>query len=124
MRNPEAARKRAREWHKKNHARHLAYMAERRKTHAIQILSGKLQAAFGINIEEYNALLASQNGGCAICGKSPEHNKKRLAVDHCHSSNKVRGLLCSPCNQAIGLFRDSAELLQSAILYLNQEPKI
>lgn len=121
MRNPEAARKRAREWHKNNHARHLAYMAERRKTHADHILSSKLQSTFGINLDEYNAMLASQNGGCAICGKSSEENKKRLAVDHCHNSKKVRGLLCSPCNQAIGLFKDSTELLQSAISYLNQQ---
>jgi hypothetical protein len=124
MRNPEAARKRANEWHKKNHVRHLAYMAERRKTHAAQILSGKLQSAFGITLNEYNTLLSNQKGMCAICGKSPEQNKKRLAVDHCHNSSKVRGLLCSACNQGIGLFKDSVSLLQSAILYLTPTPKI
>lgn len=123
MRNPEAAKKRARVWHTKNRAYHLAYMAERRKTHAIQILSGKLQSVFGINIEEYNTLLAGQNGGCAICQKPPQQNKKRLAVDHCHKTQKVRGLLCSTCNQAIGLLKDDASLLQSAILYLTKKPK-
>ncbi len=123
MRNPEASRKRANEWHKKNHARHLAYMAERRKTHALQILSSKLQSAFGITIAEYNALFSSQKGACAICHKSPDQNKKRLAVDHCHNTKKVRGLLCSTCNQGIGLFKDDVKLLQSAILYLTKTQK-
>jgi hypothetical protein len=123
IRNSEAARKRSNEWHKKNHARHLAYMAERRKTHALQILSSKLQSAFGITLEEYNAFFSNQKGACAICQKHPQQNKKRLAVDHCHKTQKVRGLLCSTCNQAIGLFKDDVSLLQSAILYLTKTPK-
>lgn len=116
--NPEAARSRARAWHEKNRERHLAYMAERRKHHADKIRCGKLRSAFGISLEQYTSILASQNGQCAICGRAQDANKKRLAVDHCHKTSKVRGLLCSPCNQAIGLFKDSVPSLQSAIQYL------
>ena len=120
LRNPEAARKRANEWYKKNHARQKAYMADRRKTHAEQIAGSKLKSAFGITLTDYNAMLEKQNHQCAICGKSPEQNKKRLAVDHCHTTNKIRGLLCSTCNKAIGLFSDNIPQLQSAIQYLSQ----
>lgn len=120
QRNPEAARKRASEWHKNNHARHLAYMADRRKTHAEQIAASKRKSAFGITLADYNAMLEKQNHQCAICGKSPEQNQKRLAVDHCHTTNKIRGLLCSTCNKAIGLFSDNIPQLQSAIQYLSQ----
>lgn len=119
-RNPEAARKRANEWHAKNRERHLAYMAGRRKTHADQITSSKLKAAFGITLAEYLSMLEGQHSQCAICGKSPSQNKKRLAVDHCHSTNKIRGLLCSACNKAIGLFSDNIRHLQSAIQYLSK----
>jgi len=61
----------------------------------------------------------AQGGVCAICGK-PEATArtKRLCVDHCHETGKVRGLLCSHCNRAIGLLGDSCAILASAITYL------
>lgn len=72
---------------------------------------------FGITMAEYQALSDAQDGRCAICGAQP--NGKALAVDHCHSSAKVRGLLCSSCNTAIGLLKDSPGLLRKAIDYLS-----
>jgi len=123
LRNPEASRARAKKWHYDNKEKHLAYMAVRRRVYADQILSGKLKSTFGITLSEYNALLAKQNGGCAICNKTAEQNKKRLAVDHCHKSNKIRGLLCSACNQAIGLFKDQIVLMKSAIKYIRKNTK-
>lgn len=60
---------------------------------------------YGITPEQYDALLATQRGVCAIegCGNSPEHQSGRsLAIDHCHKTGKVRGLLCIACNVAIG----------------------
>ena len=70
-------------------------------------LRGKnLKRMYGIDVDEYNTLLENQNNVCAICKKECESGK-RLAVDHCHESNKVRGLLCTKCNTAIGLFDNS-----------------
>lgn len=74
---------------------------------------------YGITLEEYDALLAKQGGVCAICKCSPDvQHHKVLAVDHCHDSKKVRGLLCDRCNLGIGGLKDNPELLQAAITYL------
>ncbi len=64
------------------------------------------QKAYGIDVAEYDRMLASQNGVCKLCGgDDPKtHGKKYFAVDHCHTSGKVRGLLCSPCNIALGFY--------------------
>lgn len=77
---------------------------------------------YGITYEQYEELLAQQNFGCAICGSSVSNNKRtsgKLFVDHCHTTGKVRGLLCSRCNHALGQFDDNVELLTKAVSYLN-----
>lgn len=78
--------------------------------------------AYGIEPEEFDAMVAKQGGVCAICGLPPrgKGNGKHLHVDHCHVSGPVRGLLCSPCNTALGLFDDNSERLQAAIRYLER----
>jgi|SRR6266576_5149635 len=69
--------------------------------------------------EEFYRLLAVQGGKCAICGYSKRTAKdKRLSVDHDHATGKVRGLLCSQCNTAIGMLRESLALLGAAAVYL------
>lgn len=84
----------------------------------------KLKKAYGITLEEYEELLSKQNGKCAICSvdnNSKYCNKPRaFAVDHCHTTGKIRGLLCSDCNTGIGLFKDNTNLLHFAIKYLNK----
>lgn len=83
---------------------------------------------YGITELEYQEMLKKQKGCCAICGVDkpiPSHNSKdgspqRLAIDHCHETGKVRGLLCFSCNRGIGYLKDSIELLESAIIYLKQ----
>ena len=74
-----------------------------------------LKHKYGISEEDYERLFESQNGRCAICKKETE---RRLDVDHCHSTNKVRGLLCNQCNQGLGLFQDNPLILKSALEYL------
>jgi hypothetical protein len=83
-----------------------------------------LKKSYGVTAEWYTSTSAEQGGTCAIC-KKPETavvrgRQLRLSVDHCHTSGKVRGLLCSVCNRAIGALRDDVSLLQSAINYLKQ----
>lgn len=74
---------------------------------------------FGITSAKYQEMLTTQNHACAVCS-TPPARKKRLAVDHCHSSGKVRGLLCSSCNLAIGLLQDDPVRMQAALDYLQK----
>lgn len=80
----------------------------------------RLRAEYGINAERYEAMLTQQGGGCAICGV-PQGSRRgeRLAVDHCHHSGRVRGLLCANCNRGIGLLEDRPERLRRAAEYLD-----
>lgn len=73
-----------------------------------------------ISIEEYKTLLLVQEYKCAICHLPEPVEKKDLAVDHDHATGIIRGLLCSRCNLALGLFRDSVSSLESAIHYLTR----
>ncbi len=79
---------------------------------------------FGLSLNDYKRLLADQNGVCAICSK-PETRKIYgktilMAVDHCHKTGRVRGLLCGGCNKGIGHFGDDPSLLVSAADYLRR----
>jgi len=72
---------------------------------------------YKVSEETIAELLAK--GKCDICG-SPSLTKPRHAIDHCHTTGKVRGLLCWPCNKGLGNFKDNPELIQKAIKYLEQ----
>lgn len=75
---------------------------------------------YGLTEEDFNAMLAAQNGACAICKSTdPQDRWGRFHVDHCHTTGKVRGLLCSHCNTGLGKFYDNTETLAEAIRYLN-----
>ena len=73
---------------------------------------------YGITLEDYNSMFQEQGGCCAICKTHQLKKKRRLAVDHCHDSGEVRGLLCQDCNTGIGLLQDSKDILYEAIKYL------
>lgn len=83
-----------------------------------------LTRTYGITLEDYDRMLQDQNGRCAICCSSNHKGAARTShwcVDHCHSTGKVRGLLCHACNRALGNFGDSIESLERAILYLKNQ---
>lgn len=81
----------------------------------------RMRRQFGIGAAEYDELLASQNGGCAICGATVgDGSGRRHHIDHCHKTGAVRGILCSECNLGLGKFRDDLDLLQCAINYLSR----
>lgn len=76
---------------------------------------------YGITLDTYKKLLDEQNHKCAICKKDTANSKRKgLYVDHCHTSTKVRGLLCQKCNQGLGLFDDNVEYLEQAVSYLKR----
>lgn len=78
----------------------------------------KLKTTYGISPEQFNNMLADQDGCCKICKSPHPHGKGTWHIDHCHSTGKLRGLLCHYCNTGLGAFRDNLFLLKSAMEYL------
>ena len=74
---------------------------------------------YGLTLLDYDRMLREQNGGCAICGGSPDVHKY-FHVDHDHVTGIVRGLLCQACNTGIGKLRDDPSLLRRATAYLER----
>ena len=75
-----------------------------------------LMRHYNLTVEEYAALRRKQGWRCAICKRKQVTS---LAVDHCHVTGRIRGLLCLQCNRALGLFKDSPELLRIALVYVS-----
>lgn len=73
---------------------------------------------YGISPEEFDSMLAAQDGKCAICGTDKPKGRGRFHVDHHHGTGKVRALLCGDCNIGLGMFKESPNLLMAATSYL------
>lgn len=99
----------AKSYHKHKHKRPYDYEADKDR---------KLKKAYGIGYEEYQTMLAAQDGMCAICGTLDTGKRRAFAVDHCHTCGEVRGLLCSPCNTAIGSLKEDLGIMQRAMDYV------
>jgi hypothetical protein len=115
---------RASRYYENNRTAVLVRMKTRYVDKKDEITGYKMKRSYGITLEEYNALLEQQGGVCAIC-KCKETlidrrtgEVRKLAVDHCHESKKVRGLLCRRCNMVLGGVADSIDLLKRMINYL------
>lgn len=80
----------------------------------------KLKLSFGITLDDYNNLLKKQDYKCAICKTTEPLGKGNFHIDHCHKSEKIRGLLCHHCNVGLGHFKDNIDLLNIAIKYLGE----
>lgn len=79
----------------------------------------RIKRRYGISFVEYDALLTSQAGGCAIClTTTPGGRWATLGIDHCHRTGIVRGLLCNRCNEMLGRYNDDHNLFQRAADYL------
>lgn len=98
-----------------------------RKEQPNKAKNNELRNRYGkeFGLQEYNDLLVKQDNKCAICKRkeSKKYKKKRaymLAVDHCHKTGKIRGLLCSACNTAIGKFGDNIQRIKETISYLRR----
>lgn len=104
--NPEKARA-ARKRYGQRHAARLSVIAR----------NTLLKRKYGLTTEQYDEMVRAQGGLCAICRKPP--TRRRLAVDHCHKTGTVRGLLCDPCNSSLGRLGDNQEGLLRALNYLD-----
>jgi hypothetical protein len=104
-------------------ARVLAWRRANPEKDARNFRKAALKRNYGLSVEQYEAMHQRQGGVCAIC-KEECPIERVLSVDHCHTTGRVRGLLCSLCNKAIGLLKDSPERLRAAINYLSPAPEV
>lgn len=95
-----------------------------RKCWAVYQAERTLLRKFGMTKADYDAMLEAQGGGCAICGTTEglvhRGRVQRLPIDHCHKTEKVRGVLCTNCNNGLGRFKDDPALLRRAADYLER----
>ena len=82
-----------------------------------------LKKTYGITVTEYNKMLDEQEGKCFICQVHQNTMIKRLAVDHCHETGKVRALLCSACNTSLGLLEEDEKRINNMLNYLKLHKK-
>lgn len=109
--NPDKFRERSRELYKKNVEK---YREKSRKA----VRKHRLKTKYNMSVEQYEALVTSQGNKCAVCKTSDMGHAKEWSVDHCHKSGKVRGLLCQPCNTALGLAREDPAILRALANYI------
>lgn len=111
------------DWYRKNKRKNRNRSYKWIAKNPDEVRSKRLQNAYGITAQAYDQMLADQDGVCALCHK-PEKAKSRsgairaLAVDHCHDTGRVRGLLCRKCNQILGEIGDKLESAQKLVLYM------
>ena len=128
LKNHPEARERNRlrniKWRKENPQGYLQAAAKYRHENPEKLSEYRLKTRYNITSEKYTEMLISQGGVCAICEQKEtvQHNTsnrvQKLAVDHCHVTGKVRGLLCQDCNRGIAKFHDDTKILENAIKYL------
>lgn len=102
-----------------------AWQKAYRNRHPERIKNTELKKRYGITLQDYQRMAETQNHRCAICGELETGTDKqgvprRMPVDHCHATGKIRELLCSACNKALGGFRDRPDLLRKAAEYVEK----
>ena len=127
----------ARRWRKRNRAHKLkadrtyyrrncdalrAKAREYRRKHPAALRDASLRRLYGLSPNGYDELHRKQGGRCAVCRLPPKGRHKRLHVDHCHTRKRVRGLLCGPCNTALGLLGEDPKRFAAAVRYLRISP--
>jgi len=105
---------------KKDASYRRKYRKKRKQVEAIN----RMKKTYNITPDDYDKILASQQNACAICRATTNQKQARhfgiFDIDHCHDTNKIRGLLCGSCNRGIGQLKHSVDILKSAIAYLKR----
>lgn len=108
------------EWRSANKEKYNADQRAYQKAHPEMRYGSEIKRRYGCTLEQYNQMLSAQGGACMICKRfhNPAEKRGRLYVDHCHTSGKVRALICSACNSMIGYAKDDTRVLAEAIAYI------
>jgi|TARA_R110002096_G_scaffold159551_1_gene325497 hypothetical protein len=111
-----------REYYKENREHLDSYTKDYRKKNKEKVFAShkeyRLKSKYGMTLKDQTILLQKQNNKCKIC--LVEFSNVKPNIDHCHTTNKVRGLLCLNCNTGLGHFKDNTKLLTKAINYLQE----
>ena len=112
---------RVQRWQRENPDRYRAKLQEYAASGKKKVSDRKshLKRKYGLTLEDFDAMLASQGGGCAICGRTDADN-----VDHDHVTGRVRGILCFNCNVAIGHVANDEDRMAAAIGYLARDDEL
>jgi hypothetical protein len=111
--NPDKARELLRKWKAKNKDKVRATNKAWANNNREKMTGRHLRRKYGLTLVEFRAMSAAQNHQCLICARY-----KKLCVDHCHTTNRVRGLLCQDCNKGLGCFREDPKAFRAAVKYL------
>ncbi len=116
-REPEKVRARDRLWASKNaekikvkNARSYEITKQQQRRYYLK--------RYGLTTEQHDLMLSQQKGNCAACGSPP--GKRALAIDHCHETGLVRGLLCIGCNTALGSLKEDPLRMRALEAYINR----
>jgi hypothetical protein len=121
----EKEKARKREWYQNNKDYFKEYARINKTKIDANFRLSHVKRLYNLNADEYLQMLLDQDNKCLICKKA-ETNKncngdiRPLSVDHCHTTGRVRGLLCNQCNAGLGNFKDNLESLRSAVEYLSK----
>ena len=119
-------RKYGRDYYAMNREEKIAYgkkwVKENPEKYKRSYRASRLKRKYGLTIEQYEAIVESQDGKCLACHKVPsgKAHSSRLHLDHCHTTGRLRGMLCYQCNLALGLVRDDITVLQGLIAHLKR----
>lgn len=100
---------------------HSQLPPERKKARRRTFRKSWLKRRYKMTIEDYEEMFEKQGGTCAICKSADsggKHDSETFMIDHCHKSEKVRGLLCNRCNLAIGVLKDDVWLIERILEYI------
>ena len=111
------------QWRESNRDKIKIYSKRYRERDKAISLDRALGYKYGITPDMYRELIIKQNGKCAVCGNGETVLSRygiplRLAVDHCHTTGRIRGLLCNRCNRLIGIVNDDPALLRRMAAYI------
>lgn len=117
--NAEKMAKAKRKWAANNKEKTFAYKKKWKDGNPPKLRCGHLRKKYGITLAQWEELFTQQGNCCAVC-KTTDPGTQNWHTDHCHTTGKVRGILCSRCNLGIGRFKDNADLFEAVAAYLRR----
>jgi len=114
------------EYNKEYHIKNKEHISVKKKTWFLnnkdRVRENKLKTKYNLTLDQYNKMLSDQNNCCKVCNIKFNINTKQLTphVDHCHTTDKIRGLLCMKCNTSLGYLKEDTKIMQKLIEYIKE----